>query len=239
MVLEIRTELGVNHTNEGELASFIAYAQAFPRGFLALVDTYDTLKSGVPNFICVALGLLKLGYKPIGIRLDSGDLSYLSKETRKVFNEMGARTDLNLTKCLILASNEINKSVLISLKQQGHEIDSFGIGTHLVTCDDQPAMGCVYKLVEARGIPRIKVSQELGKMTIPGEKEVYRLFGEDHEEAVGQNHGRIGVAIDAPQSLPVRRSSRPSPLKSANCRLTYPHAGGWVTSGISLNSPSP
>jgi len=179
MVLEIRTELGFNHTNEGELASFIAYAQAFPAGFLALVDTYDTLKSGVPNFVCVALALLQLGYKPVGIRLDSGDLSYLSRATRRMLNDIGARTDPGLAKCSILASNEINRSVLISLKQQGHEIDAFGIGTHLVTCDEQPAMGCVYKLVEAKGVPRIKLSQELGKMTIPGKKEIYRLFGED------------------------------------------------------------
>ncbi|HSB07279.1 MAG TPA: nicotinate phosphoribosyltransferase, partial [Thermodesulfobacteriota bacterium] len=179
MILEIREQLGFLHTNEGELASFVAYAQAFPEGFLALVDTYDTMKSGVPNFICVALGLLKLGYKPIGVRLDSGDLSYLSRGTRKMLNEMAARTHPGLSRCLILASNEINKSVLISLGQQGHEIDTFGIGTHLVTCDDQPALGCVYKLVEAKGIPRIKLSQELGKMTIPGKKEAYRLFGED------------------------------------------------------------
>jgi nicotinate phosphoribosyltransferase len=179
MILEIRAQLGFHYTNEGELTSFIAYAQAFPEGFLALVDTYDTLKSGVPNFVCVALGLLKLGYKPIGVRLDSGDLSYLSRGTRKMLNEMGARTNSDLSKCLILASNEINRSVLVSLRQQGHEIDAFGIGTHLVTCDDQPAMGCVYKLVEAKGKPRIKLSQELSKMTIPGKKEAYRLFGED------------------------------------------------------------
>ena len=178
-VLDIRVGLEFNHTNEGELASFIAYAQAFPNGFLALVDTYDTLKSGVPNFACVALALLKLGYEPIGVRLDSGDLSYLSRATRRMLVEIGARTNSELSKCSILASNEINRSVLISLKQQGHEIDVFGIGTHLVTCDDQPAMGCVYKLVEVRGIPRIKLSQELGKMTIPGRKEVYRLFGKD------------------------------------------------------------
>ena len=179
MVLDIRAELGLDNSNEGELASFIAYAQAFPKGFLALVDTYDTLKSGVPNFTYVALALLKLGYKPIGVRLDSGDLSYLSRATRKMFMDIGAKANSDLSKCVIFASNEINRNVLISLKQQGHEIDAFGIGTHLVTCDDQPAMGCVYKLVEARGIPRIKLSQELGKMTIPGEKEVYRLFGED------------------------------------------------------------
>jgi len=178
-VLEIRAGLDFDHTNEGELASFIAYAQAFPEGFLALVDTYDTLKSGVPNFICVALGLLQFGYRPIGVRLDSGDLSYLSKGTRKMLNDMGSRTDPSLAKCRILASNEINRSVLVSLMQQGHEIDTFGIGTHLVTCDDQPAMGCVYKLVEVKGIPRIKLSQELSKMTIPGKKEVYRLFSGD------------------------------------------------------------
>jgi nicotinate phosphoribosyltransferase len=178
-VLDIRAELGFTYTNEGELAAFIVYAQAFPEGFLGLVDTYDTFKSGVPNFICVALALLKLGHKPIGVRLDSGDLSYLSKGTRRMFREIGDRTTPELSKCIIMASNEINKSVLISLKQQGHEIDSFGIGTHLVTCDDQPALGCVYKLVEARGIPRIKLSQELSKMTIPGKKEAYRLFGED------------------------------------------------------------
>jgi nicotinate phosphoribosyltransferase len=179
IILEIRGQLGFNHTNEGELASFIAYAQAFPRGFMALVDTYDTLKSGVPNFICVALALFKIGYKPIGVRLDSGDLSYLSKGTRRMLNTVGDRTDPNLSKCTILASNEINRAVLTSLGLQGHEIDVFGIGTHLVTCDDQPAMGCVYKLVEARGIPRIKLSQDLGKMTIPGKKEAYRLFSED------------------------------------------------------------
>ncbi|HUL31869.1 MAG TPA: nicotinate phosphoribosyltransferase [Thermodesulfobacteriota bacterium] len=178
-VLETRAALGFNYTNQGELASFIAYAQAFPKEFLALVDTYDTLKSGVPNFICVAIELLKLGHKPIGVRLDSGDLSYLSKTTRKMFMDIGAKTHSDLAKCMILASNEINKSVLISLKQQGHEIDTFGIGTHLVTCDDQPSMGCVYKLVEAKGIPRIKLTQELNKMTIPGRKEVYRLCGED------------------------------------------------------------
>jgi nicotinate phosphoribosyltransferase len=151
MVLEIRAELGFNYTNEGELASFVAYAQAFPTGFLALVDTYDTLKSGVPNFVCVAFGLLKMGYRPIGIRLDSGDLSYLSKATRKALNEIGARTDPDLLKCVILASNEINRSVLKSLREQGHEIDLFGI----------------------------KLSQELSKMTIPGKKEAYRLFSED------------------------------------------------------------
>ncbi|MCX8023509.1 MAG: nicotinate phosphoribosyltransferase [Syntrophorhabdaceae bacterium] len=188
IVLSIRNELGFIYTNEGELASFIAYAQAFPDGFLALVDTYDTLKSGVPNFICVALALLKIGYRPIGIRLDSGDLSYLSKRARKMLNDIGSRTNAELSNCIIMASNEINREVLVSLTQQGHEIDVFGIGTHLVTCDEQPAMGCVYKLVEAKGVPRIKLSQDFSKMTIPGRKEAYRLFGEN-------GHGLLDLMI--------------------------------------------
>ncbi len=195
MVLEIRNQLGFNNTNEGELAAFITYAQAFPQGFLALVDTYDTLKSGVPNFICVALSLLRIGYKPIGVRLDSGDLSYLSRGARRMFDAIGNKTDPNLSKCTILVSNEINRAVLTSLGLQGHEIDTFGIGTHLVTCDDQPAMGCVYKLVEARGIPRIKLSQELNKMTIPGKKEAYRLFSAD-------GHSLIDLMIKAGDKPP-------------------------------------
>lgn len=200
MVLEIRRELGFSNTNEGELAAFVAYAQAFPKTFLALVDTYDTLKSGVPNFICVALALLKLGYRPIGVRLDSGDLSYLSRATRKMFNDIAAKTEPELSRCLIFASNEINRDVLISLKQQGHEINTFGIGTHLVTCDDQPAMGCVYKLVEVKGIPRIKLSQELSKMTIPGRKQVYRLYGED-----GYSLLDVMVRAEDPPPAPGRR----------------------------------
>ena len=176
-VLEFRHALKYRETNEGELASFIAYAQAFPSGFLALVDTYDTLKSGVPNFLAVALALSGLGYRPTGIRLDSGDLAFLSVEARRMFRQVSQRYGVDFDGLTIAASNDINEATLLSLSQQGHEIDVFGIGTHLVTCQAQPALGCVYKLVEIDGRPRIKLSQDRDKMTIPGRKEAYRLFG--------------------------------------------------------------
>lgn len=170
--LAYRTELGYTIASNGELAAFIAYAQAFPDSFLALVDTYDTLSSGVPNFIAVALTLARdCGHKAWGVRLDSGDLAYLSKETRRMFKKADERYGTSLaTDCKIVASNDINESVLTSLNDQGHEVDSFGIGTNLVTCQAQPALGMVYKLVEINGTPRIKLSQDQGKVTIPGAK---------------------------------------------------------------------
>lgn len=176
-VLEIRDRLGFTNTNIAELAAFIAYADAFPHKFLALVDTYDTLGSGVPNFICVAIALKELGYTAIGIRLDSGDLAYLSKRAREMFKQAESQ---GLPEGLkIVASNDIDEETIYSLKNQGHEIDIFGIGTHLVTCRKQPALGCVYKLVEINGDPRIKLSEDPEKMTIPGKKDVFRLFGKD------------------------------------------------------------
>ncbi len=136
-------------TNKGELAAFISYAIAFPTGFMALVDTYDVLKSGIPNFLAVARALNECNYEAIGIRLDSGDLAYLSLEVRKNFTETAQKFNIAYIKNLnIMASNDINEDILISLEKQEHAIDTFGIGTHLVTCQKQPALGCVYKLVE-------------------------------------------------------------------------------------------
>lgn len=178
-VLAYREELSFHDTNDSELVSFIAYAQAFPDGFLALVDTYDTLRSGIPNAICVALALTELGHTPQGIRLDSGDLAHLSKEARRMFGEARAKTGVDLPRQKIVASNEINEQTIISLDRQGHEIDIFGIGTHLVTCQAQPALGVVYKLVEINGQPRIKLSEDVGKVTIPGRKKAYRLVNDE------------------------------------------------------------
>ncbi|MBN2431087.1 MAG: nicotinate phosphoribosyltransferase [Acidobacteria bacterium] len=178
-VLDYRRRLGYPQTNEGELASFIAYAQAFPAGFLALVDTYDTIQSGIPNFLCVALALIDLGYDPVGIRLDSGDLAHLSNEARRIITEVGRQLDRDFSRVIIVASNEINEQILLSLNNQGHSIDAFGIGTNLVTCQAQPALGCVYKLVAIQNNPRIKLSQEIGKITIPGPKDVYRIIGKE------------------------------------------------------------
>eukprot|EP01032_Pedospumella_encystans_P016577 gene16577-18907_t len=180
-VLDKRAELGYTRSNEGELAAFIAYAQSFPAGFLALVDTYDILKSGIKNFIAVGVVLHELGYKPIGVRIDSGDLAYFSRQIRKEFRlfDQEVMKDKVFSEANIVASNDINEKVLLALAVEGHEIDTFGIGTHLVTCQSQPALGCVFKLVEINQQPRIKLSQDIGKMVIPGKKIVYRLYGQD------------------------------------------------------------
>jgi nicotinate phosphoribosyltransferase len=136
-------------TNKGELAAFISYAIAFPTCFLALVDTYDILKSGVPNFLAVACALHECNYQAVGVRLDSGDLAYLSIETKRRFDKIAQEFNIpNMKDFTIVASNDINEDTLISLENQGHAINTFGIGTHLVTCQKQPALGCVYKLVE-------------------------------------------------------------------------------------------
>lgn len=166
--------------NDGELASFIAYSISFPDHFLALIDTYDVKKSGLLNFCAVALSLNLLGYRALGIRIDSGDLAYLSKVAYNAFCVVGDTYNLPWFKDLcIVASNDINEETIISLNEQGHRINCFGIGTHLVTCQKQPALGCVFKLVEVNSKPCIKLSLDVEKVTIPGSKSVYRLFGKD------------------------------------------------------------
>ena len=179
IVLKYRRELEWTETNEGELAAFVGYAVSFPNSFLCLIDTYDTLQSGLRNFILVSLALNDLGYTPRGIRLDSGDLSYLSLECEFLFHEIAESMNRSFLYDLdIVASNDINESVLNSLNKQGHAITMFGIGTNLVTCQAQPALGCVYKLVEVDGQPRIKLSNDMEKVLIPGRKIAYRLFGQ-------------------------------------------------------------
>ncbi|KAH1118855.1 hypothetical protein GLYMA_17G172500v4 [Glycine max] len=167
-------------TNQSELAAFTSYALAFPDGFLALVDTYDVMRSGIPNFCAVALALSDLGYKAVGIRLDSGDLAYLSCEVRKFFysieNEFGVP---GFGKLQITASNDLNEETLDALNKQGHEVDAFGIGTYLVTCYAQAALGVVFKLVEINNQPRIKLSEDVSKVSIPCKKCCYRLYGKE------------------------------------------------------------
>lgn len=127
------------------------------------------------NFCFVALALIELGYAPIGIRLDSGDLAYLSRESRNIFNSVAREHNVpEFNKIKICASSDISETTIYSLNQQKHEIDIFGIGTHLVTCQAQPALGCVYKLVSINSLPRLKLSEGISKVTIPGCKEAYR-----------------------------------------------------------------
>ena len=176
-VLQYRKQLKAMQSNDGELAAFCAYATAFPDACLCLIDTYDTLCSGLLNFCAVALALDDFGYTAKGVRLDSGNLQALSLACQNRFetlaNEMDRPFFRNIT---IVASNDINEDSLEDLRHEVHGITTFGIGTNLVTCQKQPALGCVFKLVELKGQPRIKLSQDLPKVTIPGSKKVYRLF---------------------------------------------------------------
>lgn len=154
------------------------------------------------NFCAVALALNDQGYRAVGVRIDSGDLAYLSCLSRQTFERVAARFKLpwfsNLT---IVASNDINEDTILSLNEQGHKIDCFGIGTHLVTCQRQPALGCVYKMVEINSQPRIKLSQDVAKVTMPGDKNVYRLFGSDGHalvdllQRVGESPPEIGQKV--------------------------------------------
>lgn len=167
-------------TNQSELAAFISYALAFPKNFLALVDTYNVMRSGVPNFCAVALALNDLGYKASGIRLDSGDLAYLSMESRNFFRGIEKEFDIpGFGKTGIAASNDLNEETLDALNKQGHEIDTYGIGTNLVTCYSQPALGCVFKLVEINNQPRMKLSEDVTKVSIPCKKKCFRLYGRE------------------------------------------------------------
>lgn len=157
-----------------ELDAFHAYAETFPTSCMLLVDTYDTLRSGVPNAITVFDELKAKGYKPVGIRLDSGDLAYLSKRARVMLDEAG-HTDAK-----IFASGDLDETVIRDLKAQGAKIDVWGVGTKLITSLDCPALGGVYKLaaeiVNGKLIPKIKLSENVVKMTNPGYKKVLRLY---------------------------------------------------------------
>ncbi|XP_062706653.1 nicotinate phosphoribosyltransferase isoform X1 [Aedes albopictus] len=137
-------------------------------------------RSGLLNFCAVALALNDQGYRAVGIRIDSGDLAYLSCLARETFERISEQFKLPwFSKLTIVASNDINEETILSLNEQGHKIDCFGIGTHLVTCQRQPALGCVYKMVEINAQPRIKLSQDVVKVTMPGNKNVFRLYGAD------------------------------------------------------------
>ncbi len=159
--------------HEDEQVAFRDFAQTNPDNCILLVDTYDTLKSGVPNAITIAKEMEKKGHRLQAIRLDSGDLSYLARKSRKMLDQAG------LPYVKIAASNQLDEFVVRSLMQQEAAIDIFGIGTTLVTGQPDAALGGVYKLVMANGKPRIKISENIRKTTLPGNKQVYRLLEED------------------------------------------------------------
>uniref|UniRef100_A0A8C9T869 Nicotinate phosphoribosyltransferase n=1 Tax=Scleropages formosus TaxID=113540 RepID=A0A8C9T869_SCLFO len=161
---------------EGELAAFVSYAAAYPSNFLPVIDSYS-MASGLLSFCAVALSLCELGYKPRGVRLDSGDLCRQSVEVRRVFRTcaegFGKPDFLSLS---IVGTNNISECNLEELSETENEIDAVGVGTHLVTCTLQPSLGCVYKLVEVAGRPTMKVTEDPEKSTMPGRKGLYRLL---------------------------------------------------------------
>ena len=165
-----------------ELESFRAYAEIFPETCLLLVDTYDTLKSGVPNAITVFRELRQKGYEPVGIRLDSGDLAYLSKKARKMLDEAGFEN------AKIFASSDLDEELIRDLKAQGARVDVWGVGTKLITSENNPALGGVYKLsaeiVDGKTVPKIKKSDNLWKITNPGYKKVVRIYDKLSGKAV-------------------------------------------------------
>lgn len=155
---------------ESELHAFRDFAEKRPDNCVLLVDTYDTLRSGVPNAITVGKEMQKRGQKLLGIRLDSGDLAYLSKQSRRMLDEAG------LNDVTITASNQLDEFVIKSLQDQQAPIDVFGVGTSLVTCPPDAALDGVYKLAFSDGKARIKLSENLKKITLPGKKQVYRIM---------------------------------------------------------------
>lgn len=184
-----------------ELDAFIAYADTYPTNCLLLVDTYDTLRSGVPNAIKTFDYLKAKGYKPVGIRLDSGDLAYLSKEARKMLDEAGH------SDCKIFASSDIDEYVLTALKQQGAKIDIFGVGTRMITSNNTPSLGGVYKLcninVDGVDYPKMKISDNPIKVTNPGIKTIYRLFDKASNKAIADLICLDGETIDESKPLTI------------------------------------
>ena len=160
-----------------EITAFRKYAEMFPTSCLLLVDTFDTLRSGVPNAIKVFDELRAKGHEPVGIRLDSGDLAYLSREARRMLDEAG------YPNAKICASGDLDENLIRDLKLQGACIDTWGVGTKLITSEDCPSLGGVYKMsaetIDGRVIPKIKISENPVKITNPGIKRLYRIYDRD------------------------------------------------------------
>ncbi|MGG1662382.1 nicotinate phosphoribosyltransferase [Brevibacillus sp. NRS-1366] len=160
---------------ESEEEAFERFAEALPGQVTLLVDTYDTLKSGVPHAIAVGKRLEEHGISLSAVRLDSGDLAYLSSKTREMLDNAG------FSEVKIVASNDLDEHTIMNLKVQGARVDSWGVGTQLITAADQPTLGGVYKLVAREGEdgayqPTIKISANPEKVTTPGIKDMYRLI---------------------------------------------------------------
>ncbi|MBQ1335800.1 MAG: nicotinate phosphoribosyltransferase [Selenomonadaceae bacterium] len=193
-----------------EFEAFKKYAETYPDATLLLVDTYDVIHSGIPNAIRVSREVLEpMGKRLKGIRIDSGDLAYLSKRVRVMLDEAG------LSDCKIVVSNSLDEFTIASLLNQGACIDSFGVGERLITAKSQPVFGAVYKLSAVGDgkefTPRLKVSENVEKITNPGRKDVYRVYdGDGH--AVADLLAICGEKVD--MSQPCRYVDPQKPWKN-------------------------
>lgn len=167
-----------------EYDAFLAYAKSYPDNCTLLIDTYNVLKSGLPNAIKVFNDyLVPNGYRPKGVRIDSGDITYLSKKCRKMLDDAG------FSDCGIVASNSLDEYIIRDTILQGAQITSFGVGERLITSKSSPVFGGVYKLVAVENekgdvIPKIKISENVAKITTPGFKQVYRLYSSENSKAI-------------------------------------------------------
>ncbi len=222
-----------------ELSAFRAYAECFPDSSVLLVDTYDTLTSGLPNSLIVASELRTAGHELLGVRLDSGDLAYLSREARRMFDDAG------FPDVKIVASNELDEHVIDSIRNEGGCIDIYGVGTRLATCAGPGggALGGVYKLVEYAGQPRMKVTSDPAKSTLPGCKRVLRVIDGsnrfvmdvlDLREGPGEPFAPGQVAYDPTNSQ--RHKTIPSSCSIVDCRSVVMEQGRILQPAPSLDA---
>ena len=182
--------------------AFKTYCETYPHNAVLLVDTYNTLKSGIPDAIRAFNDVLKpLGIRDCGIRLDSGDMAYLTRKARKMLDEAGWES------CKISVSNSLDEYLIQDLLRQGAQIDLFGVGERLITARSEPVFGGVYKLAAVEDdagnvIPKIKISENVGKITNPHFKKVYRLFGNDTGKAIADYLTVYDETVD--ESKPLR-----------------------------------
>lgn len=183
---------------DSELEAFKAYAREYPENCTLLVDTYNVLKSGVPNAIeCFRTEVLPRGYRPKGVRIDSGDITYLSKKIRKMLDDAGFED------CSIVASNSLDEFIIRDMLLQGAKIDSFGVGERMITSSSSPVFGGVYKLAalekDGVSIPKIKISENVAKITTPCEKRLYRFFEKENGKAIADVLTKADEVIDDSQ----------------------------------------
>ena len=188
---------------DSEYEAFKTYCEIYPNNATLLVDTYNTLKSGIPNAIRVFNEVLKpKGITKCGIRLDSGDIAYLTQKARKMLDDAG------WTECQISASNSLDEYIIQDLLRQGAKIDMFGVGERLITARSEPIFGGVYKLAAVENdsgevVPKIKISENVGKITNPHFKKLYRFFGNDTGKAIADYLCVHDETVDDSQDLEI------------------------------------